>query len=144
MDKSGKSNKFDRTPLTEEEQRMEADDRDSFEFNGPGFGAKIRGAWSSQQVVIVVVIFACTAFLYFERIQTNRGFADQHFVTQAQNVVTQSLLASVLKGQAELSKEVASGTEIQAYVMSLSQEKREQLNLSMPAELRARIRNNLR
>lgn len=129
--------------LSDSEQAMEDADRNSIEFTAPGFSTKVRGAaWTSREVIVVIVVLSCTAFLYFERIQSNRGFADQHAVTQAQNVITQSLLASVLKGQSELAKEISTGAEIQAYVISLSQEKRERLNLSMPPELRARIRNN--
>ena len=127
--------------LTADEKKMEDADPNSIEFTAPGFGAKLRGAaWTSREVIVVIVIFSCTAFLYLERIQSNKGFADQHIVTQAQNIMTQSMLASVLKGQGGLAKEVSSGAEIQAYVLSLSQEKRERLNLSMPTELRSRIR----
>lgn len=133
----------DGVTLTKDEQKMEDDDRNSIELVAPGFGAKIRGAaWTSKELIVVIVVISCTGFLYFERLQSNKGFADQHTVTQAQNVVTQSMLASVLQGQAKLVREVSSGAEIQAYVMSLSQDKRERLNLSMPSELRQRIRTN--
>lgn len=126
--------------LTPEEREME--ERDSLEFHAPGgFIAKVRGAaWGSKEVIIIIVMITCTSFLYLERIQSNKGFLEQHTVTQAQNLVTQSMLGSVIKAQSSLSKEVSDSAEIQAYVLSLPQVQREKLNLSMPPALRARIR----
>ena len=123
--------------------KPDEDERGSIEFTAPGFGAKVRGAaWGSREILFVVVIISCTAFLYFERIQSNKGFVDQHAVTQAQNLVTQSMLATLIKGQTELGKGMSESAEIQAYVLSLPPAQREKLNLSMPATLRARIRSN--
>ena len=130
-----------------EEREMEAADTGSAEFTAPGFGAKFRGAgWGSRENIVVIVMFACTAFLYVERIQSNRGFADQHLVTQAQIIaqsrITQELLGSIIKTQNEMTRNVLESNEIQSYVLSLPQVQRERLNLSMPPTLRARIRSN--
>ena len=120
---------------------MKTDGDNSIEFSAPGFAGKVRGAaWTSREVIVVIVMISCTAFLYIERIQSNKGFIDQHAVTQAQNLVTQSMLGSVIKAQSELSRGLSESAEIQAYVLSLPQAQRERLNLSMPPTLRARIR----
>ena len=121
------------------------DDSNAIEFTAPGFGAKVRGAaWTSREVIVVIVVIACTAFLYLERIPANKAFLDQHANTQAQLMaqsrVTHDMLASVLRVQSDLVKEVKASADIQAYVLSLPQDKRERLNLSMPPELRNRIR----
>lgn len=118
-------------------------DADSIEFTGPGFGAKVKGAaWSSKEVIVVIVMIACTAFLYFERTQSNRSFIDQHLLTQ-------KMLASVLQGQSDMVRELrgvvsemGASNDVQAYILSLPQVQRERLNLSMPPTLRQRIRTN--
>ena len=117
------------------------DDGNSIEASGFGMTAKVKGAsWTSQGMTTIFLIVSCTGFLYWERTQTNRTFVDQHVVTQAQNLVTQKMLGSVIATQAEQTREISESAQIQAYVLSLSQLQREKLNLSMPPTLRARIR----
>ena len=117
------------------------EERDGAEIEGFGIKAKIKGvAWTSQGLAIMFIVVSCTGFLYWERTQTNRSFIDQHAVTQAQNITTQKMLASVIETQIEQTREISESAQIQAYVLSLPQSQRERLNLSMPSTLRMRIR----
>ena len=121
-----------------------SDEKDNIELSAPGgFKARFTGAgWTAKEIIIIIIIFVCTAFLHFESIQDSRRFVDQHLVTQR-------MLSTVLVGQVEIVKEIrvivteaSTNAEVQTYVLSLSQGKREQLNLSMPQALRNRIRSN--
>ena len=117
-------------------------DEDSMEVEGYGLRAKVTGPhWSAKELYLSLLIITCTGLLLWERNVANKEFIVQHKITQA-------MLSNVVESQKEaiielrkVAVEVKSGNLVQAYVLTLSQLQRERLNLSMPDELRSRIRN---
>lgn len=118
------------------------EDQAMAEVEGFGIRAKVAGnRVLSRDLYLAALIFAAAALVMWEKNTANASFMEQHKTTQR-------ALATVLVGQENLIKElhavaaeVKSGNQIQAYVMTLTQQQRERLNLSMPDELRHRIRN---
>ena len=109
---------------------------ESAEVKSPtGWSAKVRGV----NVLVVALIMSCTFFLWWSEEQRAKMYLDNHKTTQ-------KLLDNVISNQAKIidsvmtsSKEASDHAAIQTYVMTLTQQKREALNLTMPPALRRQI-----
>lgn len=124
-------------------------EKDSAEISGFGMKAKVSTdaikRWEARELFLPILIIACTIWLMVERRDDRSELKSMHAITQAQvkaNGDTQikALYQSTDELRA-LKLEIKNAALVQAYVISLPQDKRERLNLTMPDDLRQRIRS---
>ena len=115
----------------------------SVEIHGPGgVWGKVSGYHivETMQLIVLVLTLVGVALVWWTN-EINRGqFLQQHQITQ-------SLLRTVIENQGilikmtnETQRSIVDATQINTYVMSLPQQHRESLKLTMPDALRYRLR----
>jgi len=111
-------------------------EQDEIEVKGPG---GLSGRARGHDVLIVMFAFACTAFIWVTEEQRSRTDLDSHRNTQ-------QLLGQVISNQNKIidnlqraTTEAAEQAAIQTYVLTLSQQQRDGLNLAMPPALRKQL-----
>ena len=109
------------------------------EADGPmGIKVRVRNI-RAQDILLIAMILGCTFFLWYYQNTNRASYLEQHKMTQ-------TLLSNVISNQALILKAGTDGlsnseeqTRALTYVLSLSQQERANLNLTMPQSLRRQI-----
>ncbi len=124
------------------EHPIEREDGTGFNVTAPGgFSASVKNV-DKQTFLVVLLIFAAIAFVYYI-------LHDHESVSAEQNTTTQKLIASVIanqqliiKGVQDARKDAADSSDVIAYVLTRTEKQRAALNLDEPAALRKKRRRD--
>lgn len=115
---------------------MTQEQQGSVELHAPGgFWGRVSGL-QLYELLIVVLIIGCSAFIWWADEQRVKVFMEQHKTTQ-------TLLGNVIQNQTliiltvnDSAKAAADASSVQTYILTLTQQQREALKLTMPPALR--------
>ena len=115
------------------------DRRTYVEVHGPGgWWGRVTGMNLRDFLIVILIMFSC-GFVWYSEEKRSKTYLEQHKITQ-------TLLSTVVANQALIinsierhTKEATENSRVVSYIMTLSQPRREALNLSMPYSLRQQI-----
>ena len=110
-----------------------------------GWKARLTGA-DTKIILFALLLLCCVAAVGYMWDQDRKIDAEEYRIFKENHKITQALLGSVITNQNVIMDQLkqerrASSSEIQEmiYVLTLSQDKRERLNLQMPQSLREKV-----
>ncbi len=118
---------------------------ESLAIGGHGWWLKLKGI-DSKIILVALLMIVCFAVASYAWVDNQRLDRESHQTQMDQFKITQTLLSTVISNQSAIIKVVqehgsqtSSGIDELSYMLTLSQQQKEKLQLTMPISLRRKL-----